>query len=936
MKTSVIFLFFCLTCCMGYTQSFPILKYSAKDGLGHPVVYRMFQDQSRMLWFSTDNGLTRYDGYSFSNFTTTEGLLSNYIFTVDSFRGKMAICTYGGGVQFLHNGAFLTDTLTSNIKYPINLCTYRNRLFIVDKNSMSYRFDGELMHKVDDPVEEQDKVLPKHFVYRDTLYACGYGIWRYDESAGHFIRAPQYDAVKKLNIYNAIEVRDKGLLLTTGSGLMLINHHNERRIIDPTPFFANTGNMLQLTDGTVLVSYLDGRLVLFDPQLSRKTILLEGVIVNDIKQDHLNNIWLCTYGKGVWKIPSLRIAFHSMEDLLAPAMVIDQQQKTIEVVSLNGNNYTIRYNDSIMRPVTVASNRTKIGYSGIFTQKGAPDILFRSNEIYRHGRIINRTEFTISAIFKDKAGIFWVGTKPGLYKGASLEQLQPVAEFNRFIVRCITEDQSGRQYIGTDSGLLVWNTSGLTLYAKERGLNNVFIRKLLYDDQSNRLWIGTADGLYVMEDNRIKSKVNHVGVYDMKLDAQQHLWVACSWGLLYYNQRMFKVFSEQEGLQTNIQELHIDEADNSLHLLATDKYFKVNFDYLRQDNRSRPQIVIDKQLVNDLLYTGLLHSFEKPINKLQIYFSVPHLNNKFGLKVKYRINGSNWVPLEWTNSISATNISYGNNEVEINLYDEINQQVLHTVRLIYRVKTPFWKTSLFYIALFIVSLLLTVATILGVLRFYQQKKIKKLVAQQYQLTLEHKVLSNMLNPHFLNNALNSIQAFVVKNDQRKTLHYVSKFARLMRINLELLDKNMISLDKELKNIALYVEFEQLRNPDLILFEIVIDEQIDTAAILLPSLSLQPFVENAIWHGILPMKKAGRIKITVQQADRHYTISIEDNGVGYLESLQSKKDDLLKKESKGIQIIKDRIHLLNQVKPGHHIEINSLTPNGTVVIFSIPR
>jgi Histidine kinase len=930
-----------LICCLvghsGYPQQFPVLKYSTKEGLGHPVVYRMFQDHNKMLWFSTDNGLTRYDGFTFKNYTINEGLFSNYIFSLDTFQNKTAICTYGGGIQFLKDGRFLNNTVTPAVKYPIDLVSYKNKLFIIDKNTFCFVFDGNLSDKPNNPDVLEEDFISKLLVFNNQLYGMGYGIWQYDDVKNYFIPAEKFAALRTTGIYNAILLKNNGLLLTTGKGLLFVNNDTEIKVIDNTLFSSNTGNMLQLQNGEVLISYPNGKLVLYDENLGNKRNILEGVIINDIKQDYLGNIWLCTYGKGVWKIPSLNIAFHPMEDLQAPFIGgINAESKTVDINSLNGHNYHIRYKNQADSELRVISQREDKGYSGVFYANGKPEYYYSSNGIYKNGVLIKRAGSTISKIFKDKKQTYWAGAKPGLYSGASIADLQPHKEFDKLIIRTITENDSGNVFIGTDSGMFVLNKSQKQYYGKEQGLEELFVRKLVFDKQQNRVWIGTADGLYVMQNNVIKKRIDYIGVNDIKIDAENHLWIACSWGLLHYNQKKFRVFSEQEGLQTNIQELEIDETDNTLHLLSTDKYFKVNFNYLLQDNRAIPQIVIDKQLINDSLYSGVINNFEKPINKLQIYFSVPQLNNNYGLKLKYRVNGSDWVKLDWASSISATGLGYGNNEIEINLYDDINQQALHSIKLLYKVKIPFWRKPAFLVISFIILVGITVAIALAISKYYQKKKIEKLIAQQHKLTLEHKVLSNMLNPHFLNNALNSIQAFVVKNDQRKTLNYLSRFARLMRVNLELLDKDVVSLDKELKNVALYVEFEQIRNQDLILFSIIIDEAIDTSAITLPSLSLQPFVENAIWHGILPLKKQGTIQVFVKQSVQEYIITIEDDGIGYTHSLQNKKTDLIEKESRGIQIIKDRFRLLNQVKAGHHFEISNREPNGTIVSFRIPK
>ncbi|NBW36806.1 MAG: diguanylate cyclase, partial [Cytophagia bacterium] len=203
--------------------------------------------------------------------------------------------------------------------------------------------------------------------------------------------------------------------------------------------------------------------------------------------------------------------------------------------------------------------------------------------------------------------------------------------------------------------------------------------------------------------------------------------------------------------------------------------------------------------------------------------------------------------------------------------------------------------------------------------------------------LEHKVLRNMLNPHFLNNALNAIQVFVTRNDQRRTLGYLSKFARLMRINLELLEKSLVPLEKELNNIELYLEFEILRSEDKLNYVLEIDPAINQTTIKVPSLVLQPFVENAIWHGILPKTTGGQVGIYIKQINRLLHISIVDNGIGLEESRKRKHLSAEHQPSRGTALIRERFTLLNHQNPGHSFAIKKneeQDPNTTGVTVDI--
>ncbi|OQP61712.1 hypothetical protein A3860_31090 [Niastella vici] len=201
-----------------------------------------------------------------------------------------------------------------------------------------------------------------------------------------------------------------------------------------------------------------------------------------------------------------------------------------------------------------------------------------------------------------------------------------------------------------------------------------------------------------------------------------------------------------------------------------------------------------------------------------------------------------------------------------------------------------------------------------------RRKEQALLAGQQQLELEQKALLNMLNPHFMNNALNSIQTFVTRNDQRATLNYLSRFAKLMRVNLELLETNTITLEKELQNVTLYLTFEKLRFSDNLTYTIELEPGINADELLIPSLVLQPFVENAIWHGVLPAQMPGCVSIRVLRKEHSLYILIEDDGIGLTTSLKRKEAEQREKPSRGLKIIQGRFALLNKSRKGHAFTI----------------
>ena len=236
---------------------------------------------------------------------------------------------------------------------------------------------------------------------------------------------------------------------------------------------------------------------------------------------------------------------------------------------------------------------------------------------------------------------------------------------------------------------------------------------------------------------------------------------------------------------------------------------------------------------------------------------------------------------------------------------------------------------------------LAIALLAGILyilyRQYQLKNEKKLI------TLEQTMLRSQMNPHFLFNSLNSIKLYIINNEQKNAVHYLNKFSKLVRKILEASSLREIPLFEELETVELYMNIENIRFSNEIDFKIEIDESIDPHNIKVPSLILQPFLENALWHGLSSKIGDKKILLNVSKAtnDAYIIISVTDNGIGRAASEKIKENKVLKRNSVGIDITTDRLtNFSKDYQNSFYLEILDLyhedgTANGTKVILNIP-
>lgn len=247
-----------------------------------------------------------------------------------------------------------------------------------------------------------------------------------------------------------------------------------------------------------------------------------------------------------------------------------------------------------------------------------------------------------------------------------------------------------------------------------------------------------------------------------------------------------------------------------------------------------------------------------------------------------------------------------------------------------------------FVLLFILSALAIYIFRQRLLLTKKNNEIKE-VNLKHQLTeLEIKALRAQINPHFLFNCLNSINRMIVKGENENASLYLKKFSKLVRLIVENGEANRVSLENELALIEAYIQLEELRFKGKIGYEIFVDEKIEKESTYLPPMVLQPFVENAIWHGLMhkDADEQGRIKIAVKEHNEVLLFTIEDNGIGRVRSEAFKEKNSDKTKSVGIKITEERLKLLSKERLQDLVKIVDLNDTfniatGTRVEICIP-
>ncbi len=494
----------------------------------------------------------------------------------------------------------------------------------------------------------------------------------------------------------------------------------------------------------------------------------------------------------------------------------------------------------------------------------------------------------------------------------------------------------------------------LGTYRFDEGLNNV--EHICLGDSSD-VWVALMGGglghLY-QKSGKMEVFTTENGVVNNTLlsiikHKNGNLWISTNKGISMFNPatRQFRNFGKTEGML-------IEEFDLDAYYLATDgeMFFggvggMVSFYPDSVENYSSGNH--DGQLViSEFKVSGVSRYFEKPVyelaavklepgeNNFQITFSRLDIKNPEKIKYRYRLLGNNdlWTETDYRlRNINYSNLLPGSYKLEIEATNSFGDWD-KTISL-HMVISPFYYQTWWFKVLLI--LLLASVFALGVIMYNRQMRQK---AKQKQNELKLESLRGQMNPHFIFNALNSVNYFISNNDKISANSYIADFSRLIRSILNNLSHDFIPLEKELESIRDYLRLEHLRFSDKFTYEITAEIENQGLVSVFPGL-VQPIIENAIWHGVRGLDdKRGIIKVSfVAVSPEMIRCVIEDDGIGRKQA-EIHKNVLPGKKSRGVGIVSERLKIISEIrKIQYNITFKDVNPNkletGTRVTIDLP-
>lgn len=925
------FLFFLMGGSIFYGQNsfHPKTVLSQKNGFPSNYFYTVTVDNEDYAWVCTDNGVVKYNGNYSKLFQIDNGLPSNDVFDIYiDKKNRKWLMGYFTGLFFIENDIVHKVKNTSQLNDVRFSYVKDGVCYFIENNTKIYFYDEfkkELTFFKNTKINERYELvkyidLIKNFLIHDLIEKKYY---TYNLETKKISTIPtQFSLVYDSNSYPLL-VKNNSIL--TNKKLRCVSKHFDEKIIltDEEQFYIfknrelnrnlskelNKLNLNPKNIGRILIDKKNNKWITslntFEINLYKNNSHLFNNKVLDNLQEYEKIKFVC-YNNGFTYFTTTRNNFYAYNLKHEELFFIKKFNSELYISNLYNNGDHFYFNIS--------------GFNLEYELNGTKIKLITSNDrFYRFDYLENNNKYGISGtkIYKNDELFF---SKKNDLRYNYLKEIDKAVLF--------TNEENVYKY-NLEKKQLIKNAK-ITFTSKiEKVTNNLIIVT-----NSNNLFITTLD-LDILNQVKLGNEI----IYSSCLNnTNTKMYVATNENIYCYDvvknnlKLQAKISNLENGLEHKIINLKI--INNSL-IACSEKGF-TNIDLTVFQQKYDGIIDLDYIKINEKLLVNFENlSFERTENDLNIKTSIKSFNsNKSDYLTYYSLstNKENKWRLFEEEILSFKNLSHGDYTLKVYAKKNINEEIKNVKTIHFIIKPYFWKTNLF----FYTCIVFVVLIIFIIINFFKVKNLKKYNLKLSFMNLEIKALKSQMNPHFIFNVINNLQSTIILEDEIKINTFFTKFSKLLRTTLDIVNKEVITLQDEMSYIRSYVELEQLRLKDTFLFNLKNTENIDLKAINIPVMLLQPIVENAIIHGLIPSKKKKILSISIEKSrtEGYLDIIIEDNGIGRINKLVNKSHNAI-----ALKTIEERFTIINKIKKSkYNIKIIDLiedkTPTGTKVILTI--
>lgn len=899
------------------------------NGLPSNTVYDMLQDEKGFVWVAHDKGLSKYDGKTFVNYknhaaqgkslsnlmlsgntiwcqdfsdnfyhTQNDSLVqvkrikaSGY-FTLAGFSKNNELITIGNDSIRIFNTYSQT---TKGVKFnnlSSGLLAKSNADFQVYNNSKFYDLNGNFLRNT--------SLQPHNNIFSiKNINGKMYGFTKDKYPYVHCLE----------NEKQSLNVLRPGLFC---QGIYLIN--------DEVWICTSTGAYCFNLD--------------FSPKYNG-FCFFKGVSITSVLKDKEGSYWFGTINKGLFFSANLNVRLYTYEGSGMTALNINPKNGLLLLGTEKNELLQFNPDFTFSKKYSVGVNHEILGFYP--TQKGIyvySNTFFFLNSQYQKKWSM---PLAVKALTDVNEQLYLAAFSGGACLMSKTNGTVPIPKWLQSNKNAWEDDKiryalneevaRGRSvaYNPQDSSVYAATSKGMFYFSpKGRGeilLNgqSVFASQIKVVD--NQVFVSTfSNGILKILDKKAVSYLDTKDglfsntVYKFQVSGHQFWMIEDGMMQCFDAQnRVMTNYNHTDGLpKAEIKDILIDKEKVYLATSEGLVFFDKN---LATQNTVAPNIVITGFQAN-----GVLQHFSQQMtlspsqNNIDIFFSVLGFKGENALNVKYKINDGEWLTMPQDDrTLSLTALASGMYHIDIQAFNEDGFYGKENIALVFMIATPWYKQWFTVVA--------AILTMIALFYFYFKRRIylinKNNALVEDKLRLEQEVQKSMLasiksqmNPHFLFNALNTIQSYIYTNDKENASIYLGKFSDLTRSILDMSNKETIPLSEEIKALRLYLDLEKLRFEDTLNYSITIDKQLDDEWVHIPSMLIQPYVENAIKHGLLHKKNDRKVDIRFEKEGKTLHISVEDNGIGRKRAAELKVLKNKQHESFALNANQKRLDILN--------------------------
>jgi ligand-binding sensor domain-containing protein len=937
-----------------FSQQYNFKNYSVESGLPYVQIFAMFQDSKGNLWSGGYGGASKFNGKTFKNYSPKNGLANHYVNAI--IEDQFHLITVGtiNGLSVIDETKGLINNYTIKDGLPSNNVTSfcldpRIGLWTGTKKGLCI-WDGKKI--ISAPYLKNLNITALLYTEKfGVLVGANRGFFAQDKNSKQF-----YVVADSINVTSIAQSNDKNkIYVGTDNGLCIFDlekktsnvFHINNGLIDEsiTSVLCQKNGIVWVGSKTGLISFNGKEFTYYNIGFDNNSNHIRALLL-----DYEDNLWIGTHS-GLFKYRGKGFTVYDRQNGLGSAFIYQIARDVNSNLWISTeNNGVYKFSNGFFKNYSVKQGLLSNSIYAIFPFEDG-SVWFGGDKgisVFKNESIQNapfgksfKQEAPINCFYRDSKNVVWIGGQNGVCSmkknGDACTTTYykfPVKSSEKlgYAVWSIIEDDDGFIWAGTYLAGLFKLEKDQFIQQAISSPEEVTTALDLCKDKAGNIYAATLNGVLMFNPNKHNYKfisekdgLSSELVYAIGITKDNHyLWAGTNQGVnridlkkLQYDIIDITKYGKDDGFAGVESNSHgiFEDTDSSIWFGTVNGLIKYTpKEFVVNDNLSKTNITNIKLGYDDtLLANGAVLPYS--LNNISFYFDGISLTNPEKVIYSYKLEGYNkdWSPYTDVNNTKYDNLPPGKYTFKVKSCNNEGIWNIEPAVFSFIIKPPFYKTWWF-----IFFFLIAISGIIIIIFRLRVRQIKRKQQNEFEHLVEVSkaeltALRAQMNPHFVFNALNSIQHYILNSKGDEAVKYLSKFAKLIRIILNNSEKSITTINEDIEAIKLYLELEKMRFENKFEYSITIDSSIDGDYDEIPPMLIQPYLENAILHGINPKEGSGHINISIKVVNQFIKISIKDDGIGREKSkaVQSLQP-AARHKSLGMKITKDRVRILNTI------------------------